>query len=198
MKKTISAILMLFLFINVANASTLNGTYDGNPIAKIIVNGEEVNVTGTPAYAEDGSVMVPIRVLRELGVGVSWDQTTYSVTITPPEPVEVIKEVVKVVDNEGNTVEEPVIDTPTEETAETPTETSEPTGTTEPTETPSATPEPTPSPEPTPDNTATCKAIADSWNYKIAVHSAGTVGKYQSDIAQMARERDSELASAGC
>lgn len=198
MKKILSAIVLLLVFANVAGAST-HGEYEGKPIVKIVVDGKTITPTGTPAYADDGSVMVPISALRQLGFGVEWDSVTYSVKVTPPEPLS-IKEPVK------NTL--PIGEESTTSTTETGTQTGTvnnetiPATTPAPTPAPAATPVPTPTstPTPVPDNTAACQSIRDNYSGQIAMagYTESTIGKERLKVLQLEYARDQALKNAGC
>jgi hypothetical protein len=71
------------LAVSVAYASGPNGDYNGKPIVKVIVNGNEVQ-SDSPAYIDGtGRTYVPIRfVAQALGASISWNSATYTATIS--------------------------------------------------------------------------------------------------------------------
>jgi len=66
----------------------MHGDFKGNPIVKVTADQMELEVSGTPAISYNGNTMVPINMLRQLGVAVNWDSSTYSVDIVFPKPVD--------------------------------------------------------------------------------------------------------------
>lgn len=87
MKKKVLSILVMFLcFAGVVSASSLNGDYKGNPIVKLKSNGSLVDTGEVPAVIYDGSTLVPIAALRNLGADVIWDAETYSVDVKLKQP----------------------------------------------------------------------------------------------------------------
>lgn len=88
MKKIGLVILMIVLLATVANAASINGEFEGNPIIKMKSNGKTLVVEDVPAILYKGRTMIPIGMLRDLGVGVTWDQKTASVdVIIPTTPI---------------------------------------------------------------------------------------------------------------
>jgi hypothetical protein len=73
----------------VASADALpNGTWHSAqtgadlPVVKVLVNGQAVE-SDVPAVVLDGRTLLPVRaVAQALGVSVSWDQGTYTATVT--------------------------------------------------------------------------------------------------------------------
>lgn len=93
MKKKIIVIVMLSMMImGVVSAANINGTYKGKPIVNIVANGKDIAAQDAPAVIMDGRTMVPISMLRQLGVGVTWDQINYSVGISMPDSNSAIDE----------------------------------------------------------------------------------------------------------
>lgn len=86
MKKIGLVIMMIVLMATVANAASINGEFEGNPIIKMKSNGKTLAVEDVPAILYNGRTMVPIGMLRELGVGVVWDQKTQIVEVTINQP----------------------------------------------------------------------------------------------------------------
>lgn len=82
MKKIGLVIIMIVLLATVANAASINGEFEGNPIIKMKSNGKILAVEDVPAILYNGRTMVPIGMLRQLGANVSWDQKTNSVDVS--------------------------------------------------------------------------------------------------------------------
>lgn len=79
----LAAVLILALTGTVFGA--LNNTYAGHPVAKVLINGTEIN-DDVPAVVINGRVMVPLRVVSEaLGAEVEWDEANYTANITTTE-----------------------------------------------------------------------------------------------------------------
>lgn len=85
---------MIVLLATVANAASINGNFEGNPIILMKSNGNTLAVEDVPAILYNGRTMVPVGMLRDLGVTVEWDQKTQSVDVAvnasknEPVPVE--------------------------------------------------------------------------------------------------------------
>lgn len=175
MKKIILIALMMILFATVANAS-VNGYIDGRPIVKVVSNGVELIPDGTPAMIYNNYTLVPVSTLRQLGFTVTWSQETYTVTVTPPEPI-----MIEVIVNEEGKPVEPIPDEgkpPLDAEGET------------------TSPTTTASPSPTPvDNTAQCQAIRD--DYAIQIWTAEQKGKW-TEAHYLKYYRDQALLNAGC
>lgn len=90
MKKIILVIMMLVLLATIANAASVNGNFEGNPIIKMKSNGKILPVGDVPAILYNGRTMVPIGMLRNLGATVEWDQKTQSVDVRLPAITETI------------------------------------------------------------------------------------------------------------
>lgn len=71
----------MMLLAGTVSASTINGTYKGNPIVKVTSNGKPLQVDEVPAQIVDGHTLVPISLLRQVGASVEWDAKTYSVDV---------------------------------------------------------------------------------------------------------------------
>ncbi len=73
------------LFAGVVSASSMWGTYKGNQIIKVKdMNGNELVVQDVPAISYQGRTMVPISMLKQLGVQVEWVGKTQTVYVTLP------------------------------------------------------------------------------------------------------------------
>ncbi|WP_274362936.1 stalk domain-containing protein [Paenibacillus thermotolerans] len=82
MKRVIAFVVMMMLFATVVNASGMYGTYKGNPIVKVKINGTEQKTTDVPAISMQGRVMVPLNMLRAAGAEVTWDNKTQTASVT--------------------------------------------------------------------------------------------------------------------
>jgi hypothetical protein len=85
MKKVLLVVIMFLMFAGVITASSINGDYNGKPIVKMKSNGQVLAVEDAPAVIMDGRTMVPISMLRQIGLGVEWNAEEYSVNVTLPE-----------------------------------------------------------------------------------------------------------------
>lgn len=83
-KKVVLLTLMSFLIAGTMSASSVNGDFNGNPIVKLKSNGKELKVEDVPAVIYEGRTVVPIYLLKQLGVGVMWNGDDYSVDVTLP------------------------------------------------------------------------------------------------------------------
>lgn len=72
------------LFAGIVSASSINGDYKGKPIVILKSNGQALTVEDAPAVIMDGRTMVPISMLRQIGLGVEWNAEEYSVDVTLP------------------------------------------------------------------------------------------------------------------
>lgn len=83
MKKIIVLIISgaLLLSSGIAIGSSINGDYKGNPIVKVSLQGKEIPAQDVPAQIVDGRTLVPLYYLQSMGYDLSWDQTTYTVTV---------------------------------------------------------------------------------------------------------------------
>jgi hypothetical protein len=81
MKKILIVGFMLMMFAGVVNASSTNGDYKGNPIVKVFNNGVEVVADDAPAMIYSDRTMVPIYILKKMGIIVEWNAENYSVSM---------------------------------------------------------------------------------------------------------------------
>ncbi|WP_274366081.1 trypsin-like peptidase domain-containing protein [Paenibacillus thermotolerans] len=93
MKKVIAIVLASLLFAGVASASSLWGTYKGNNIIRLTVDGAPVKVSDVPVISYQGRTMVPIYLLKEAGINYTWDQKNQTVDVVKqiPQPQETAK-----------------------------------------------------------------------------------------------------------
>ena len=214
MKKGILILALMLMFTGVVQASSIHGTFEGYNIVKVYGPDGELTAAN-PAINFKGTTMVPIRMIEQLGFTVEWDAETYSVTVTPPEPVVIEVEKQKIASEDETTTEEPG-----EEPGEEPTNPTEPGGSTEPTqptdpsepsdEEPQDQTEPTEPEEPEqpqepeepaePDNKPLCDSIRNEYAYKISdlYYKGYSQGKIEYYKLQLEYERDQKLAENGC
>jgi hypothetical protein len=83
-KRIILIIISSFMFVGVVSAASLWGTYKGNQIIKLTVDGLPVKTTDVPAISYQGRTMVPIYLLQEAGINYTWDQNNQTVNINKP------------------------------------------------------------------------------------------------------------------
>jgi len=223
MKKGILILVLMLLFAGAVQAASIHGTFEGYNIVKVYSSDGQELTAANPAINFKGTTMVPIRMIEQLGFTVEWGAETYSVNVTPPEPVviEVLKEEISTDEPSEEPANEPE-EEPTEPTQPfTPTEpggSTEPTQPTEPSEEPQepeprepSDPEPTEPEEPQeepqepeepakPDNTAMCQAIRDEYAGKIAMlsYTTKTTAQYNIEKYKLEVERDQKLFDAGC
>ena len=81
-KILISLCLTIFLTTGLAAAATDWGKFEGFNIIRLFINGKEAKVQDVPAVNLNGRTMVPIYMLREAGLNVSWNGTTSTVSVT--------------------------------------------------------------------------------------------------------------------
>ena len=88
-RKLILCLLMVVVLSFTAGTafSSIHGLFSGYPIVRVTVNGNEVKVD-VPGVMLKGRTMVPVRfILDALGASVTWDEATYTVSITTEEKV---------------------------------------------------------------------------------------------------------------
>lgn len=101
MKRKIFLISMvLMLFVGVATASSLHGEFDGDSIVRVTTSGKDLTIQDVPAVNRDGRTLIPVYLLKQLGVGVTWNQDTYTADVTIPKS----KDLTDLLTQFGNTV----------------------------------------------------------------------------------------------
>jgi hypothetical protein len=70
------------------NASSNNGNFEGNPIVKLMSNGQELKIEDVPAINYKDRTMVPIYLLKQLGASVNWNPEAYSVDVKLPSGID--------------------------------------------------------------------------------------------------------------
>lgn len=89
MKKKIITLTVatVMLLGGVVSAASMWGTYKGQDIVRLTVDGVPVQVKDAPAINFDNRTMVPIYLLDQAGVQFSWDNSTKTVDVKKPAPV---------------------------------------------------------------------------------------------------------------
>jgi hypothetical protein len=83
-KVVVSVVVVFLLFGSVVYAAANHGKFEGYNIVKMKSDGKELVVEDTPAINFKGRTMVPIYMLRQLGVEVVWNAEEYSVDVKIP------------------------------------------------------------------------------------------------------------------
>jgi S1-C subfamily serine protease len=84
-RKVASAIILLFVFFSgVVAAGSANGKFEGYDIIKIFSANKEIQPEAVPAINFQGNTLVPIGVLRQLGVDVKWNASRQRVDVSMP------------------------------------------------------------------------------------------------------------------
>lgn len=82
MKKKIFLIVFFsMLFGGVVSAASLWGSYKGNQIIRLTVDGVPVKVSDVPAISYNGRTMIPIYLLQQAGIQYQWDGKNQTVNI---------------------------------------------------------------------------------------------------------------------
>ncbi|WP_020615799.1 stalk domain-containing protein [Paenibacillus daejeonensis] len=86
MKKKIGLLVVLFALClgGVVSAAGLWGTYKGNDIVRLTVEGVPVKVADAPAINYDNRTLVPLYLLQQAGLEYKWDNDTKTVDIKKP------------------------------------------------------------------------------------------------------------------
>ena len=86
MKKKIGLLVVLFALClgGVVSAAGLWGTYKGNDIVRLTVEGTPVKVADAPAINYDNRTLVPLYLLQQAGLEYKWDNDTKTVDIKKP------------------------------------------------------------------------------------------------------------------
>lgn len=83
-KKLFMLVIVGFLMMGTVNAASMWGTYRGNDIIRLTVDGVPVRVTDVPAFNYDNRTMLPIYLLKQAGLSYTWDQKNKTVNIHKP------------------------------------------------------------------------------------------------------------------
>ncbi|OPG91292.1 hypothetical protein B2I21_34915 [Chryseobacterium mucoviscidosis] len=80
-KKLLVVLFASMLFVSGVSAASLWGTYKGNDIVRVQYNGSTVRYKDVPAMSYDGRVMIPVSMLKDLGVSYTWDQKNKTIAL---------------------------------------------------------------------------------------------------------------------
>lgn len=83
-KVLLMVVLCVFALTGVVSAASVWGTYKGNNILRLTVDGVPVKVSDVPAINYLGRTMIPIYLLQQAGIGYSWDAQNQTVNISKP------------------------------------------------------------------------------------------------------------------
>lgn len=83
-KKVLLLVMASFLIAGVVSAASLWGSYKGNQIIRLTVDGDPVRVSDVPAISYQGRTMIPIYLLQQAGIQYSWDGKNQTVDILKP------------------------------------------------------------------------------------------------------------------
>lgn len=78
------SLTLILAFSGVVYAAGINGTYEGKNVVKVTLDGREIPPDNVPGYLEDGNTMVPLGLLRKMGITVDWDQQTLTANVKLP------------------------------------------------------------------------------------------------------------------
>ena len=82
----LASLVLMLLSVGVVSAATNWGKFEGFNIIKLVINGKEAKVQDVPAVMLNGRTMVPIYMLREAGLSVSWDGEKSTVNVISNQP----------------------------------------------------------------------------------------------------------------
>ncbi len=90
-KILITALMGSVLFGGIVGAagSSIWGTYKGNEIVRLTVDGVPVKVSDVPAINYEGRTMIPIYLLQQAGIEYEWDQKNKTVNVKNSKSVAV-------------------------------------------------------------------------------------------------------------
>ncbi|SDN28392.1 Copper amine oxidase N-terminal domain-containing protein [Paenibacillus jilunlii] len=81
-KKIIGIVVAASLALTgVVSAASMWGTYKGNEIIRITSNGSALKQSDVPAISYNGRTMVPINMLKDIGIVYTWNQSTKTVDV---------------------------------------------------------------------------------------------------------------------
>ncbi|WP_158299241.1 stalk domain-containing protein [Paenibacillus antri] len=90
MRKWIGVAGVLLVLTGAATSyANVNGTFEGNPIIQVQMDGQPIQAADVPAVNLNGRTMVPIYMLKALGVEAVWngDNQTVQVSLPESEPI---------------------------------------------------------------------------------------------------------------
>lgn len=88
-KKIILAVLVSFMFMGVVSAASMWGTYKGNIVIRILIDGKQIKEPAVPAISYGGKIMIPIDVLKQSGINYTYDKKNLTVNLILPKQPEV-------------------------------------------------------------------------------------------------------------
>lgn len=83
-RKIITIVAASCLIMGTVSAASLWGSYKGNAIVKVNVDGKQNKYIGAPAITYNNKVMLPIETLKQLGVTYTYDSKKLTASITKP------------------------------------------------------------------------------------------------------------------
>lgn len=98
------------IFGGAVSAASFWGTYKGNPVVRLTVDGVPIKVSDVPAINYNNRTMIPIYLLKQAGIEYEWDGKNQSVNIisngAPPDEISdkkklTAKEISKLMDRVG-------------------------------------------------------------------------------------------------
>ncbi|WP_019639175.1 hypothetical protein [Paenibacillus fonticola] len=85
LKKVVVIVISMFVVAGTAYAGSLWGSYKGYPIIKITSNGKTINMPDVPAISMEGRPLVPVSLLKEIGVKADFDANKQTVDVKVPQ-----------------------------------------------------------------------------------------------------------------
>lgn len=83
--KILLSVVISFMFMGVVSAASLWGTYKGNTIIRVLVDGKQIKEPAVPAVSFGGKIMIPIDVLKDSGINYTYDQKNLTVNLISPK-----------------------------------------------------------------------------------------------------------------
>lgn len=81
-------VALSLLFAGIASAASLWGTYKGNPIVRLTVDGKPVLITDVPVINYNNRTMIPIYLLQQAGIKYSWDEINKTIDISSQNAIQ--------------------------------------------------------------------------------------------------------------
>lgn len=89
-KVILLSLALMLLLTGVVSAASLWGTYKGNQIIRISVDGVPVKVSDVPAISYNGRTMIPIYLLKQAGINYTLDSKNQTVNIISQKAANVV------------------------------------------------------------------------------------------------------------
>lgn len=83
-KLLLLSLVLVLAFSGIVYASGVNVSYKGHDVVKVTIDGKEVAPDGVPGYLDSGNTMVPLGMLRKMGVTVEWNKDTLTANVKLP------------------------------------------------------------------------------------------------------------------